>query len=78
MSKAKKSRVVEPMWRLVELPVVDEALCTGCGWCVDVCPTECLALRRYLPWLPRPMDCISCQLCVLICPADALKMEYAA
>jgi formate hydrogenlyase subunit 6/NADH:ubiquinone oxidoreductase subunit I len=75
MSRANKNRVVEALWRHVELPVVDETLCTGCGWCVEVCPTACLAMSAHLPWLPRPLDCISCTLCVAICPANALRMK---
>ena len=75
MKKAGKNRVVEPHWRFVELPVVNAARCTGCGWCPAVCPTECLAMGAHLPWLPRPLDCVSCGLCVLICPANALEMK---
>jgi ferredoxin len=58
----------------VELPELDETLCTGCGDCPDVCPTHCLEMAGPLPWLPRPRACISCTLCVLICPAGALRM----
>lgn len=75
MSKSGQNRVVETHWRLVELPVVDETRCTGCGWCVAVCPTDCLAMGPHLPWLIRPVDCVSCSLCVFICPADALEMK---
>ncbi len=75
MGKSQKYRVVESQWREVELPVVAETRCTGCGWCVDACPTQCLAFGAHLPWLPRPLDCVSCSLCVLICPADALAMK---
>jgi formate hydrogenlyase subunit 6/NADH:ubiquinone oxidoreductase subunit I len=57
-----------------ELPLLNEARCTGCGECVAVCPTDCLAMAGSLPWLPRPGDCISCSVCCLICPADALTM----
>jgi formate hydrogenlyase subunit 6/NADH:ubiquinone oxidoreductase subunit I len=57
-----------------ELPVLDEALCTGCGDCVELCPTACLEMAGPLPWLPRPRDCISCELCVLICPVAALHL----
>ena len=74
-AKQGKVRAADDDWRLMELPVVDGTLCTGCGRCVAVCPTECLALAAYLPWLARPRDCVSCALCVTLCPALALKME---
>jgi formate hydrogenlyase subunit 6/NADH:ubiquinone oxidoreductase subunit I len=70
-----KNRVVESHWRQVELPVVLATLCTGCGWCVEVCPTECLAMGNHLPWLPRPLDCVSCGVCAAICPAIAIEMR---
>ncbi|HYT88189.1 MAG TPA: 4Fe-4S dicluster domain-containing protein [Gemmataceae bacterium] len=57
-----------------ELPVLNETLCTGCGDCVPICPTDCLAMNAYLPWMPRPAACVSCTLCVLVCPAGALEM----
>jgi formate hydrogenlyase subunit 6/NADH:ubiquinone oxidoreductase subunit I len=57
-----------------ELPVLDSACCTGCGDCVAVCPTSCLEMSGFLPWLPRPRQCVSCNLCVLVCPADAVRL----
>jgi formate hydrogenlyase subunit 6/NADH:ubiquinone oxidoreductase subunit I len=75
MSSASRNRVAASAWGQIELPVVDETRCTGCGWCVAVCPTECLAMGKYLPWLPRPLDCVSCELCVLVCPANALQLQ---
>ncbi len=59
---------------IVELPLLDERRCTGCGDCVAVCPTNCLAMASFVPWLCRPLDCVSCALCVLICPVEALRM----
>jgi NAD-dependent dihydropyrimidine dehydrogenase PreA subunit len=59
---------------MVELPVVDETRCTGCGDCVVACPADCLAMRGPLPWLSRPGLCISCALCVLVCPDEALRL----
>jgi formate hydrogenlyase subunit 6/NADH:ubiquinone oxidoreductase subunit I len=57
-----------------ELPLLDVSRCTGCGDCVRVCPTDCLAMDGPLPWLPRPDDCVCCALCVLVCPAEALRL----
>jgi formate hydrogenlyase subunit 6/NADH:ubiquinone oxidoreductase subunit I len=57
-----------------ELPVLNASLCTGCGDCVVVCPTQCLAMADTLPWLPRPADCIACKACELICPTDAIQV----
>jgi MinD superfamily P-loop ATPase len=62
----------------IELPALDEALCTGCTDCAAVCPTECLEMAGAVPWLARPRDCVSCSLCVLICPAEALRLEADA
>ena len=59
---------------MIELPILDETRCTGCGDCVAVCPTDCLALREGEPWLVRPGDCIRCQLCALVCPAEAIRL----
>jgi MinD superfamily P-loop ATPase len=57
-----------------ELPLLDEARCTGCGDCVSLCPADCLEMLAAIPWLPRPADCICCTLCELICPVDAIRM----
>jgi MinD superfamily P-loop ATPase len=59
---------------LDELPVVEAARCTGCGDCVTVCPTECLAMAGAIPWLPRPLDCVSCTACELICNPIAIRL----
>ena len=66
-----------PAWSVVELPALDETMCTGCGDCLETCPTTCLDMAARTPWLPRPADCVSCGLCVDVCPAGALRMESA-
>lgn len=73
MSKPQPSAIARA-WNDRELPAVDERLCIGCGRCVDVCPTQCLAMTEHLPWLPRPADCVSCGACVFVCPVTALAL----
>jgi NAD-dependent dihydropyrimidine dehydrogenase PreA subunit len=58
-----------------DLPLLDETRCTGCGDCVAVCPTKCLAMAGAIPWLIRPADCVSCAACVAVCPADAVRLS---
>ena len=73
MSKHGKAPRVPP-WTGIELPVLDETLCTGCGLCVEVCPTRCLTMGLRHPRLARPAACVSCALCVEVCPAGALRL----
>jgi NAD-dependent dihydropyrimidine dehydrogenase PreA subunit len=78
MARAKKTRVVDEEWRRRPLPEVDERRCTGCGWCVAVCPTSALAMANSLPWLHKPAVCVSCALCAAVCPTQSLKMAEKA
>lgn len=51
---------------------IDPEVCTGCGVCIDTCPTDVLALepttRRAYPAYPQ--DCQACFLCVFDCAFD--------
>ena len=58
-----------------ELPDIDLCLCTLCGDCVDVCPTECLAIARGTAVVLVPQSCISCGVCAAVCPAQAITMR---
>jgi NAD-dependent dihydropyrimidine dehydrogenase PreA subunit len=52
--------------------VIDER-CSGCGTCVDACPSDVLALGPDgKATISRQDDCQTCLLCELYCPADAL------
>ncbi len=61
-------------------PVIDTALCNGCGLCVEDCPAYCLELIpgedgfRHVSSLCLPDDCHSCGVCVRHCPVGAVKI----
>src|SRR3954451_16235251 len=70
--------------RMVAEVLLDK--CTGCGICVNVCPTVALSLRprtaddpvgpgtKKVAELAEP-DCYNSQNCVEMCPEDAFAMH---
>jgi len=53
--------------------------CTGCGICVDVCPSDALEMTREMPYSePRPGRCDGCMTCVNECPFDAIEVNETA
>lgn len=53
----------------------DEEICTHCGACTAVCPTNALYIDR--PSMEVLFDkekCCVCELCVLTCPSRAMGM----
>lgn len=81
------ARVPGPGDRAGDILVLATGACDGCGDCVPVCPTECLAVRPGQGVVdgghwggtddapPLAIDesrCIECMACVEACPTDAL------
>ncbi len=53
----------------------DEEICTHCGACTAVCPTEALYIKR--PEMEVVFDkkkCSVCELCVITCPSRAMGL----
>ncbi len=56
----------------------DEEICTHCGACTAVCPTEALYIKR--PEMEVIFDqtkCSLCELCVVTCPSRAMGLFSA-
>ena len=53
---------------------VDTEKCTGCGDCVEVCPTEAITLDGEVASVD-PDTCVDCGVCVDECPVEAIEMD---
>jgi len=53
----------------------DQALCTGCGICVDVCPHGVFALNRRVIHVVRADACMECGACQVNCPFGAIQVD---
>jgi len=65
--------------------VVREDNCTGCEWCVDACPFDCIEMVKpsnpseffAVARVVRPKDCVGCKLCEEVCvQKDAIVVLY--
>ena len=60
------------------LPVIHKTRCTGCGWCVAVCPPHVLSLEveqwKKFSHLHDEPGCTGCAKCAVKCPFDAITM----
>ncbi len=69
-------------------PETNKLRCTACGICVQVCPTQCIWIKRATdPETGKPKGepsefhidvsvCMSCGMCAEFCPFDAIKMGH--
>ena len=54
---------------------IDKEKCTGCGLCVQDCPSMIIAIGEY-PYIKDGKEghCIRCQHCLAVCPEGALSI----
>jgi len=56
-------------------PEIDIEACTGCGECVEVCPTEVFEIKDEKSNIVQPEECIECGACVDACPEECITLE---
>ncbi len=52
---------------------IDPEICTGCGACVRVCPTDAISGEKKEPHKIDVEICIKCKMCFSRCPTGAIK-----
>jgi ferredoxin len=83
MIAARRFAILHPVHTTGFIPVIDAALCNGCGQCVNMCPVEAMVLvsandpRHFKKRVAR-LDkerCLGCGLCAKACPvAGCLRL----
>ena len=72
------------LWRSGTLPminstyhlsVIDEEACTGCGTCVERCPTDAIVLNADNVAQRDESACLGCGVCSHFCPEEAISLQ---
>lgn len=58
------------------MPEIDLAKCTGCGDCVEQCPTSAVAVVNNKVTIVRLDDCNYCADCEIFCPPGAIRCPF--
>jgi len=58
------------------LPLIDTALCDGCGHCLTHCPTGALGMANGKAILTHPERCDYDAACEDVCPTGAIALPY--
>lgn len=54
--------------------IIDEDKCTGCSWCVDICPANSLEIVDDKASMTETFGCMYCMCCQAICAEDAISI----
>ena len=56
------------------MPWIDKENCSGCGICIDECPTKAISVEKRKAEIDMSL-CIRCGLCHDICGRDAIRHD---
>jgi ferredoxin len=54
---------------------LDEAKCTGCGMCLEVCPHEVFKMNTRHVEIQNRDACMECGACSRNCPSEAIAVQ---
>ena len=57
-------------------PEVNLEICTGCGDCVEFCPTGAVAIVNGKISVVKPEACTYCTECEALCPSGAIRCPF--
>ena len=60
-------------FRSGQVAVIDEAVCTRCNRCIEVCRFDAITVDGH--YEVDPLDCEGCASCFYQCPAEAIAMQ---
>ena len=80
---ARRFETMNPLHTTNFVPSVDEAACSGCGKCVNICPVEAMTLvSANDPAKPKRKKarlnediCLGCGVCARVCDSDGIAMQ---
>jgi ferredoxin len=77
ISRRELLKMASPLGRVT----LDKTRCTGCGLCVQECPTEALSVTVDktgvgFSLIFKHSRCVPCNQCVAICPEKCLTLEH--
>jgi ferredoxin len=64
------------MMNMIEMPVIFQDKCNGCGLCVNVCSSNSLVLYENVITFIEAGVCGWCAMCEAVCPTGAINCPY--
>ena len=61
---------------MVEMPLIDQGKCNGCGLCVIVCQCGALLLVNNVITIIKTEECSWCTYCEAVCPTGAICCPF--